>query len=1192
MADRVGQQLGNYRLLRELGHGAFATVYLGEHHYLERPAAIKVLDVRIEPANHESFRREARTIAQLDHPHIISVYDFGIEDQTPYLVMEYMPNGTLRSRHPKGTRLSFDLIVAYVKQIASALDCAHQQRVIHRDIKPENILLNSKHKVVLSDFGLAVVQSTLDSLSIQDSGGTPQYMAPEQIQRRPCAASDQYALGVMVYEWLCGEPPFQGPLYEVFSQHLYKPPPSLRARVKELPPAVEDTVMGALAKDPQQRFVSVADFAKTLSQAFFATQSLSLGESVAQESLDQSALPSTGVSFGSVLLPSELEHEPLDQSALPATDVSFGSVLSPSEQESVDNATQPLFKTGPHIEREQEPVRGVSSQPTTQQQTILDQTRHSATQANRGVSVQEQNRKRMLQRLRRTYEELFAQSLHGVTQMEPKLADKPGAVQNAATLLFQTSTRPEQILPLGTSILHVYDKATQELLILGAPGAGKSTLLVELAWQLVARADADETHPLPVIVPLSSWAVKRLPLQIWLAEQVALLYDIPLALAQRWISSDQLLPLLDGLDEMEDDARPACVAEINAYHHDHLRLPVVVCSRQAEYEEATRRQRLTLQNAVVVQPLTHEHVQAYLAQGGEPSAALRHVLATNPALAEVATTPLMVHVLILTYQDTSVQQLSTQYEQLQQQIWTDYLARMVERKGNAIRYPLRQTRAWLEWLAQQMRTRNQTVFYLEHLQPDWLADRQRRAYEWLGVRLPAVIIGALVSILIGWLFRELEWSLLRIVILGGLLGGLLSPKMPDATPRAIIKTRRWHLRHWRWWATALSISIVVGLVLGWSYGWTTDAALNDWLFDSVILSLSSLLLQCMLALSPNRSSPMSSPDSGRWSVLRSFIQQLQPLRALLIALLIGLSFGLTIDISVGLSFGLILGLVSMLISVILGRLQEAVHLTERVTWKWRNLGKRLFASALMLIGCIVLSVVLFIVLFVVLGIGLSYLLGYGQNLGLINVLTFGLNYGLSLGLSFGLLFWLPLSMYQSIEQERIKDQDRRVSNQGVRLSLRYSLLFGLISGTMIGGIGIVTFGLSKAWDYWLSLWLTSGLHETLRAGMQYWLSDELSYVLSLGPSYFWSLFVASCILVWIIMGGLAVWRHYLIRFLLQRAHTFPLNASQFLNDTTSCILLQRLGGGYRFTHRLLLDSLADAMRSRTEQPQTSLMAQD
>ncbi len=120
MADRVGQQLGNYRLLRLLGRGNFAEVYLGEHLYLERAAASKVLHVQMEPQTHEQFRREARTIAHVQHPHIVQVLEFGLDDQTPSLVMEYLPGGTLRSQHPKGTRLPLEQIVTYVNQIASA----------------------------------------------------------------------------------------------------------------------------------------------------------------------------------------------------------------------------------------------------------------------------------------------------------------------------------------------------------------------------------------------------------------------------------------------------------------------------------------------------------------------------------------------------------------------------------------------------------------------------------------------------------------------------------------------------------------------------------------------------------------------------------------------------------------------------------------------------------------------------------------------------------------------------------------------------------------------------------------------------------------------------------------------------------------------------------------------------------------
>ena len=273
MGDRVGQQLGHYHLQRLLGRGAFAEVYLAQHRYLEVPAAIKVLHVSMDQEAQQQFQREARTLARLQHPHIVRVFDFGIEDQTPYLVLEYVQGGTLRTRHPKGSRLSLEQVTSYVKQIAPALDYAHQQQVIHRDIKPENLLLSATDEVLLSDFGIAVVQRTLSSLQTQPPAGTPLYMAPEQIQGHPSAASDQYALGVLVYEWLVGEPPFRGSLFEVYSQHLHQSPPSLRERLPGLPPAVEDAVFGALAKDPTARFVDVQDFATVLWDVCFAQES-------------------------------------------------------------------------------------------------------------------------------------------------------------------------------------------------------------------------------------------------------------------------------------------------------------------------------------------------------------------------------------------------------------------------------------------------------------------------------------------------------------------------------------------------------------------------------------------------------------------------------------------------------------------------------------------------------------------------------------------------------------------------------------------------------------------------------------------------------------------------------------------------------------------------------------------------------
>jgi serine/threonine protein kinase len=267
MADYVGRQLGNYRVTRLIGEGAFAQVYLGEHIYLGTQAAIKVLNAQAADYPMDWFRMEARTIARLIHPNIVRVLEFDVLENTPFLVLDYAPGGSLRHRYPNGTILSLSTVVSYTKQAAEALQYVHDERLVHRDVKPENLLLGRHDEVLLSDFGIALLVQTFHSKSVQDVAGTLAYMAPEQLQGQPSAASDQYSLGVIVYEWLTGKQPFNGSLAEVVSQHLIASPPPLRSRVPTITLAVERVVMMALEKDPGKRFSSVRAFARALEQA-------------------------------------------------------------------------------------------------------------------------------------------------------------------------------------------------------------------------------------------------------------------------------------------------------------------------------------------------------------------------------------------------------------------------------------------------------------------------------------------------------------------------------------------------------------------------------------------------------------------------------------------------------------------------------------------------------------------------------------------------------------------------------------------------------------------------------------------------------------------------------------------------------------------------------------------------------------
>lgn len=296
MADRVGQQFGNYQLVRLLGRGGFAEVYLGEHLQLRTHVAIKVLQTQLQEGDSDIFLAEAQIIARLEHPHIVRILDFDVEEGTPFFVMNYAPGGTLRTHHQRGVRVPLDLVVSYVNEMADALQYAHEEKVIHRDVKPENMLVGRRGEVVLSDFGIATLARSSYSMQIQNVAGTIAYMAPEQIQAHPRPASDQYSLAIVAYEWLCGTRPFEGTYYELITKHVAVLPPPLQHYNLALPAAIEQVILTALEKDPKRRFDNIRTFALELERASKSNASSFTGTQLAPQSLEKEEEDAKGVS--------------------------------------------------------------------------------------------------------------------------------------------------------------------------------------------------------------------------------------------------------------------------------------------------------------------------------------------------------------------------------------------------------------------------------------------------------------------------------------------------------------------------------------------------------------------------------------------------------------------------------------------------------------------------------------------------------------------------------------------------------------------------------------------------------------------------------------------------------------------------------------------------------------------------------
>jgi serine/threonine protein kinase len=215
MADLTGKDIGRYHIIEALGQGGMAEVYKAYDARLMREVAIKVIRKEaIAAALHEEmlkrFEREARSLARLSHPNIVKVYDFGEYNDSPYLVMEYLTGGTLKTK-ASGRVISWSEAARLLAPVARALEYAHEEGVLHRDVKPANILLTRRDMPMLSDFGIARIMDTDVSTQLTGTNagiGTPEYMAPEQWLGRPVAQTDIYALGVVLYELVTGRRPY------------------------------------------------------------------------------------------------------------------------------------------------------------------------------------------------------------------------------------------------------------------------------------------------------------------------------------------------------------------------------------------------------------------------------------------------------------------------------------------------------------------------------------------------------------------------------------------------------------------------------------------------------------------------------------------------------------------------------------------------------------------------------------------------------------------------------------------------------------------------------------------------------------------------------------------------------------------------------------------------------------------------
>ena len=370
-------------------------------------------------------------------------------------------------------------------------------------------------------------------------------------------------------------------------------------------------------------------------------------------------------------------------------------------------------------------------------------------------------------------------SLYNEVLIRLNMEKRPDAVDNRPwDLILQQPAEEDRTLPEGIPIIDVFDQMNQLLLILGEPGSGKTTMLLELADALLDRAEADPTHPTPVVFNLSSWAERGKSIEDWLVDELCIKYRIPKRDASKWVQNDELLLLLDGLDEVSQEHCNDCVEAINLFLQEHL-VWMTICSRTSEYESLIT--ELKLHGAVLLQPLTLNQVNNYLNTAGAETSLIKTVIQQNSELQDMATSPLLLNIMSLAYNGITSQEMSSLSNMLAHRpfLFSAYIKRMFTHRGSSQLYPVHYTIQCLRWLSTRLSQDQQTVFLVDQMQPNWLNTNKQLGFYTLVIVIANILtVGPIIGLPVGfvaWMDSGIFVGLVAgfsVCILFGLLFGL------------------------------------------------------------------------------------------------------------------------------------------------------------------------------------------------------------------------------------------------------------------------------------------------------------------------------------------------------------------------------------------------------------------------------------
>ncbi|MBI5931917.1 MAG: TIR domain-containing protein [Chloroflexi bacterium] len=477
-------------------------------------------------------------------------------------------------------------------------------------------------------------------------------------------------------------------------------------------------------------------------------------------------------------------------------------------------------------------------------------------------------------------------------------------------------------LPNSANIADIFQDMNRELLILGAPGSGKTVLLLQLARELIQRAQADEQQPIPTVFNLSSWAVDRKPLSEWLKDELRIRYQVPKKVALNWIEGEQLLLLLDGLDEVMESSRDDCVEAINAFRREYRSVDMVVCSRTADYN--TLAHKLDLQSAIMLQPLSEQQISSYIQ--GEEFTDLLKVMRQDATLQAMAKTPFLLNTIAFSYRKASVVNLALPASDdneagRRNHLFESYIKQRLKDALSHGAYTPKQIRHYLSYLASKMVERQQTIFYIESIQPYWLETPSQLRLHRIAIKAAmgltyglafGIIYGVLAGLTHGlvthWLDGLLYGLAVTLVILVplGLLTGL--PVQMSEIEVGDTLNFHWSKDDMVWgFINAIFIAAIIGFI-AWFVGMLPMGGM-------VALAAGAVGFMEAGLKSAERLDMRSRPNQGLritfWNALRAGVMvalSVGLISLVSIGLMVNLAAGIAVAVVSGLGFGIFLAL--------------------------------------------------------------------------------------------------------------------------------------------------------------------------------------------------------------------------------------------------------------------------------------------